>query len=45
MTAPCARCAWLRLDKFQISRNVLLWWQKTEAGLKAQGYTVDWDVF
>ncbi|XP_075479315.1 uncharacterized protein LOC142520199 [Primulina tabacum] len=28
-----------------LSRNVLLWWQTTEAGLRAQGRTVDWDVF
>ncbi|XP_073051226.1 uncharacterized protein [Primulina eburnea] len=45
VTAPCARSAWLRLATFQLSRNVLLWWQTTEAGLRAQGRTVDWDVF
>ncbi|XP_073030696.1 uncharacterized protein [Primulina eburnea] len=45
VTAPCDRSAWLRLATFQISRNVLLWWQTTEAGLRAQGHTVDWDVF
>ncbi|XP_073300497.1 uncharacterized protein [Primulina huaijiensis] len=37
VTAPCARSAWLRLATFQLSRNVLLWWQTTEAGLRAQG--------
>ncbi|XP_073035216.1 uncharacterized protein [Primulina eburnea] len=45
VTAPCARSAWLRLATFQLSRNVLLWWQTTETGLRAQGRTVDWDVF
>ncbi|XP_073035396.1 uncharacterized protein [Primulina eburnea] len=45
VTAPCARSAWLRLATFQLSRNVLLWWQTIEAGLRAQGRTVDWDVF
>ncbi|XP_073314703.1 uncharacterized protein [Primulina huaijiensis] len=45
VTAPCARSAWLRLATFQLSRNVLLWWQKTESGLRAQCRTVDWDVF
>ncbi|XP_073025169.1 uncharacterized protein [Primulina eburnea] len=45
VTAPCARSAWLRLATFQLSRNVLMWWQTTEAGLRAQGRTVDWDVF
>ncbi|XP_075499913.1 uncharacterized protein LOC142538482 [Primulina tabacum] len=45
VTAPCARSAWLRLATFQLSRNVLLWWQTTKAGLRAQGRTVDWDVF
>ncbi|XP_073035223.1 uncharacterized protein [Primulina eburnea] len=37
VTAPCARSAWLRLATFQLSRNVLLWWQTTEARLRAQG--------
>ncbi|XP_073279562.1 uncharacterized protein [Primulina huaijiensis] len=37
VTAPCARSAWLRLTTFQLSQNVLLWWQTTEAGLRAQG--------
>lgn len=37
VTAPCARSAWLRLATFQLSRNVLMWWQTTEAGLRAQG--------
>ncbi|XP_073056857.1 uncharacterized protein [Primulina eburnea] len=45
VTAPCARSAWLRLATFQLSRNVLLWWQTTETGLRAQGRTGDWDVF
>ncbi|XP_073046158.1 uncharacterized protein [Primulina eburnea] len=45
VTAPCARSAWLQLDTFQLSRNVLLWWQTTEVGLRAQGRTVDWDLF
>ncbi|XP_073035228.1 uncharacterized protein [Primulina eburnea] len=45
VTAPCARSAWLRLDTFQLSRNILLWWHTSEAGLRAQGRTVDWDVF
>ncbi|XP_073270442.1 uncharacterized protein [Primulina huaijiensis] len=45
VTAPCARSAWLRLATVQLSRNVLLWWQTTEAGLRAQGRIVDWDVF
>ncbi|XP_073049575.1 uncharacterized protein [Primulina eburnea] len=45
VTALCARSAWLRLATFQLSRNVLLLWQTTESGLRAQGHTVDWDVF
>ncbi|XP_075473372.1 uncharacterized protein LOC142504381 [Primulina tabacum] len=45
VTALCARSAWLRLATFQLSRNVLLWWQTSEAGLRAQVRTVDWDVF
>ncbi|XP_073277630.1 uncharacterized protein [Primulina huaijiensis] len=45
VTALCARSAWLRLATFQLSRNVLLWWPTTEVGLRAQGRTVDWDVF
>ncbi|XP_073030636.1 uncharacterized protein [Primulina eburnea] len=45
VTAPCARSAWLRLATFQLSRNVLLWWQTTETRLRAQGRTVDWDMF
>ncbi|XP_073035221.1 uncharacterized protein [Primulina eburnea] len=45
VTTPCARSAWLRLATFQLSRNVLLWWQTTETRLSAQGHTVDWDVF
>ncbi|XP_073317271.1 uncharacterized protein [Primulina huaijiensis] len=45
VTALCARSSWLRLATFQLSRNVLLLWQTTEAGLRAQGRTVDWDAF
>ncbi|XP_073314749.1 uncharacterized protein [Primulina huaijiensis] len=37
VTTPCAMSAWLRLATFQISRNVLLWWQTTEARLGAHG--------
>ncbi|XP_073017757.1 uncharacterized protein [Primulina eburnea] len=37
--------AWLRLATFQISRNVLWWWQTTEVRLRSHGRTIDWDVF